>query len=659
MKAMNPNTSPSATNIATESVAHKHLDELIHEYAISPIADFAILLNGRWGCGKSYFINSTLGMNWPDVKKSVVSVNGVQSLQELDTLILMTRYLPKKTAAIAASIPHAISDSHYTLKIAQAMLPHVFGSRFWKFFRDKELRNKNDADHRENGTHNNSRTELLIIDDLERHSEQLPIKELLGHIHERYVLQGIRVLFVCDETQIEADTQFAQCKEKYIRREFQFPAIDLRLLYAVIDERYRRNNLPVAEISAVVRDIIQLAKQFNITNIRTLCSIMDGYVELVRQLNSPQFFEKLGAYLVEHMFPLYNECCKGNLSAKDLDSFGNLDQLDIVGYSAVHKKASGGKLSSDQDSDEKTTYLEKFASQYETLPHRWYLRKPVFRFVIGNELDKEAFIESFSDCLTAEDPARKALETVFAFYEYDEEPLQEAIGMVLSGIDSDKYSYKELVQLPRVLGQIKKFNYVSSDTWSNVLMKRIMASIHRMADRPMSGSEADSLLRSWAFAGIEQPDATEEQMAIIDEVRLIAQQTRSSEFNSKLEKLFIALKNHNTKDIWDNFPVGDSKTDLLVRFVEAGYADRFAQLGTFGIRWMSQYVQSYLMRIEFHTPVKPIITAIGTIVQSIQKAIEVQELTKPQKTRLFELIAVLREAREYLLKQPGMNIEPA
>ena len=658
---MNTTASPSATNVSTESVAHRHLDEQIHEYAISPIADFAILLNGRWGCGKSYFINSTLGMNWSDVKKSVVSVNGVQSLQELDTLILMTRYLPKKTAAIAATIPHAIADSHYTLKIAQAMLPHVFGSRFWKYFcnHNQESSNKSDADQRENGSTDDSRTELLVIDDLERHSDQLPIKELLGHIHERYVLQGIRVLFVCDETQIEDDTKFAQYKEKYIRREFQFPAIDLRLLYAVIEERYRKNNLPVAEISAVVRDVVQLAKQFNITNIRTLCSIMDGYVELVRQLNAPSFFEKLGPYLVEHMFPLYNECCNGNLSVKDLDSCGNLDQLDIVGYSAGLRKTSGGSLPSEQDSDAKPTYLEEFASRYETLPHRWYLRKPVFRFVIGNELDKEAFIESFSDRLATEDPARKALETVFAFYEYDEKPLQEAISMVLSGIDSDKYSYRELIQLPRVFGQIIQFNYVSSDTWSNTLTKRIIASIHRMAGRPMSGAEADSLLRSWTIAGIEQRDATEEQLAIIDEVRKIAQQSRELELNSKLEKLFIALKDHNTKDIWDNFPVGDSKTDLLVLFVEAGYADRFAQLGTFGVRWMSQYVQRYLMRTEFRTPVQPLIKAIGTIVQSIQKAIEVQELTKPQQSRLFELIAVLREAREYLLKQPGMTIEPA
>ena len=656
---MNTTTSLSATTVSTESVAHKHLDEQICKYVRSPNADFAILLNGRWGCGKSYFINSTLGTNWPDVKKSVVSVNGVQSLQELDTIILMSRYLPKKTAAIAATIPHAIADSHYTLKIAQAMLPHVFGSRFWKFFRDQESGNKIDADQRENGTNDDSHTELLIIDDLERHSNQLPINELLGHIHERYVLQGIRVLFVCDETQIEDDTQFAQCKEKYIRREFQFPAIDLRLLYAVIEERYRKNNLPVAEISAVVRDIVQLAKQFNITNIRTLCSIMDGYVELVQQLNNPSFFEKLGTYLVEHMFPLYNECCNGNLSVKDLDSCGNLDQLDIVGYSAGLRKTSGGSLPSEQDSDAKPTYLEEFASRYETLPHRWYLRKPVFRFVIGNELDKEAFIESFSDRLATEDPARKALETVFAFYEYDEKPLQEAISMVLSGIDSDKYSYRELIQLPRVFGQIIQFNYVSRDTWSNTLTKRIIASIHRMAGRPMSGAEAESLLRSWTIAGIEQRDATEEQLAIIDEVRKIAQQSRELELNSKLEKLFIALKDHNTKDIWDNFPVGDSKTDLLIRFVEAGYADRFAQLGTFGLRWMSQYVQRYLMRTEFHTSVQPIIEAIGTIVRSVQKAIEVQEFTKPQKSRLVELIAVLREAREHLLKQPGMNIEPA
>lgn len=37
---MNTTTSPSATNVSTESVAHRHLDEQIHEYAISPIADF-------------------------------------------------------------------------------------------------------------------------------------------------------------------------------------------------------------------------------------------------------------------------------------------------------------------------------------------------------------------------------------------------------------------------------------------------------------------------------------------------------------------------------------------------------------------------------------------------------------------------------------------
>lgn len=652
-KTLVTTTSPTSGTTLTFSQIAEH----IYEYIVCPFTDYAILLDGRWGCGKSYFITTNLGKDWEDVKMSVVSLNGVQSLQELDTLIFMSRHLPKGAAPMVAAIPQAISDPHVALDMMRNVFPLISKKTFWKGLLDRYLDEDNAKESKHKINKKKRLSELLVVDDLERHSRNLAVEDILGHLHERYVLKGTRILFVCDEKEIGDKIQFAKCKEKYIRREYRFPEFDETLLFDVINVRYCTSDKHSQEVKTIVSDIIRLAKQFGVSNLRTICTIMDDYVELVKKLNDPQFFKTIGPYVVEHMFPLYIERCNGWLSAKDLINYGNLDQLDIVDCSNILKRVSGG--ASTPDSKQNLTYPEEFALRYETLPHRWRLRKPVFRFVIGNELDKEAFVKSFCDRLTAEEPARKSLETVLAFYEYDEEPLMEAISTVLAGIDSDKYSYRELVQLPRVFGQIKKHNYVSSDIWSKTLMKRIFASIHRMAVQPMSGAEAESLLQTWTVEEIKQSDNTEEQMAIINEVRSIARQSRMSEFNSKLDKLFTALKTHNTKDIWENYPVGDSETELLVRFVEAGYADCFAQLGTYGLRWLSQHVQRHLIHMKFDTSVKPIVEAIEEIVRSIHNAIASQVLTKPQESRLSEFIDVLKEAREHLLKQPGMNIEPA
>ena len=627
----------------------------VHEYAICPFADYAIMLDGPWGCGKSFFINTNLGKDWKDVELTVVSLNGVQSLQELDTLIFVTRYLPEGAASVVTAIPQAFSDPHVALELMRNAIPLVSKKKFWTNLFTKSSNRRSKKDTKQNNGKLTRSPELLVVDDLERHSRELAVEDILGHLHERYVLKGTRILFVCDETEIRDKKLFAKCKEKYIRREYRFPELNEKLLFDIIDARYNAYKKPYAEVTAIVTDIIRLAKQFDVTNLRTICAIMDGYVELVEKLNTPFFFKAIGPYLVEHMFPLYNERCSGNLSAKDLANYGDLDQLDIVDYSLVLKRESD--VESTQNSTAKLTYPEEFASRYEGLSHRWHLRKSVFRFVIGNELNEREFIESFSDRLDEGDPARKALETVFAFYEYDENPLQEAIKKVLSGIDADKYSLSELLRLSHVFHQIVEHNFVSDSPWSSTVSTAILNSVQRQAKRPMSTTEAESLQHSKIYFNFAETKHSKETSLLIGEILKIEKQSRTQEISFKLDKLFKALQNHDVESIWNNFPVGDSETDLLVRFVEAGYADRFTQLGTYGLRWLSQYVQSRLTKPQFFTSVKPIVEAINLIVNNVQSSIKNQCLTKPQKTRLTEFVTVLNEAREHLIKQPGMDIE--
>ncbi len=76
----------------------EQLKQAILNYIADETYDYAIMINGLWGCGKSYFIREVLIDHFYSysIKYVYVSLYGVDSLQEITKQVLIQNYFGNK-----------------------------------------------------------------------------------------------------------------------------------------------------------------------------------------------------------------------------------------------------------------------------------------------------------------------------------------------------------------------------------------------------------------------------------------------------------------------------------------------------------------------------------------------------------------------------------
>lgn len=162
-------------------------NKYILDYLINDKTNTALLLNGSWGCGKTFYIqNSLLPYLQENKKKSVyVSMYGIQNIEALSKSIFTESYFKSINnrggtfvTGLAKTILKGVTN-YFNIDISG-------GTKEWeKLSNIVNLNNK-----------------LLIIDDLERHDPSFSVMEILGFINNLCENDKVKVLLVCDENSL-------------------------------------------------------------------------------------------------------------------------------------------------------------------------------------------------------------------------------------------------------------------------------------------------------------------------------------------------------------------------------------------------------------------------------------------------------------------------
>ena len=241
--------------------------------------DYALLITGEWGIGKTYFFKHLLidgkgrlgsedciplyisagGMNNPSLllknlgRELFVTLGGFDVTQNAELQLILSEDM---CSILPQKLQNLLEDS---TKIYNVWEKHSIDRSF--------LDNKSRL--------------LLIIDDLERYTGD--IDELLAVIHSRYVENGIHVVYLANENRIlDPKNQYRDVKEKYIRHTFAFTQDIPTALKNISEERTKF----VSKFSALSRKSIQNIGNWivkhNISNIRTIITAMDCYDDVMK-----------------------------------------------------------------------------------------------------------------------------------------------------------------------------------------------------------------------------------------------------------------------------------------------------------------------------------------------------------------------------------------
>lgn len=210
------------------SNSNKHIEEFLNyylEHETSP--DYAVLITGCWGSGKTYFIRQYLGGNRKEVKDWLtdcekytvvyVSLFGAKSRDEMDKRVLETLH-PKLNSKIVKAIPGAVSLIGKIAGTATANPFVTIAGENIAVFTENLLEAEKKA----------IKKVVVVFDDVER--ADMPLPELLGYLNEYVEHLHIPCILLADKDKWEEAQKcqedkstlhhLSSTKEKVIGKEF-------------------------------------------------------------------------------------------------------------------------------------------------------------------------------------------------------------------------------------------------------------------------------------------------------------------------------------------------------------------------------------------------------------------------------------------------------
>jgi hypothetical protein len=281
-----------------------HVTQNLDIYLKRSEPDYAVLLRGRWGCGKTHFINQYIkhrsGKGLTLVKVSLFGLSKVSDIEESIFQELHPVLGSKAARLLTATVKGALSS---TLKL------DIFGDgdRETEFkisangFSLQEFLFKNDNDI------------CLILDDLER--TRIPLEDILGYISHAVEISKIKTIVIANEEKLTEKETYITFKEKVIGKTFDITHDSDTIVQELLG---KTSASQLRDQHQHVHDVYLTSGQQNIRNIRSAIESFESLSRTLesRILNNSQFIP----IFIRSYFALSLEQLSGNLKEEQLRS---------------------------------------------------------------------------------------------------------------------------------------------------------------------------------------------------------------------------------------------------------------------------------------------------------------------------------------------------
>lgn len=189
----------------------------LDEYKDDPDPQYAVLLDGKWGCGKTFLIKSWLDTfqteNDDELTPMYVSLFGVQTVRQINDTIngLLFPFMNSKVYKIGKTITKMVASAALRFNVDYDGDKKSDGTVDFKL--DPLMDLLNDKKEELKGRR------ILIFDDLER--ANIGVKELYGYINRFVEHNRFKVIVVCNSTETTDKETFNRFREKIIGRTFE------------------------------------------------------------------------------------------------------------------------------------------------------------------------------------------------------------------------------------------------------------------------------------------------------------------------------------------------------------------------------------------------------------------------------------------------------
>ena len=364
----------------------KNLIDAVELYLKTTETDYAILIKGEWGCGKTHFYKNVLSERITKLgyKPVYVSLFGIADPVEL-SLRLFLEVNPKvgsllkskagqKVSGLTKVILGSLSFRGLKLDIGKLNL------KDWISLKDNYL---------------------LCFDDLER--TVLKISEVFGYINNFIEHDKCKVLMIANENEIKKDDSYWRLKEKIFGYTVEYvPNID-NVLTTIIE------SFKDAKLRSFLRQykgtILQMLQNSKLLNIRILNHALQSY-KFIHDYLIEQKKESLNNFGIRLLFftlaVSYAVKSGNDAIIEELKMVTSTDDFELKMHFAGEKRKNKSELKE---------FYERF---YNSIPYGLFFSRSVLDYILNGffKADRLGY-EIKAEIKEVEDPITKSIRTLF------------------------------------------------------------------------------------------------------------------------------------------------------------------------------------------------------------------------------------------------------
>ena len=597
------------------------LNEIIKAYLGKDNVDYAILLNGPWGCGKTFYVTNELKKIIEDNEYKFIYVSLYGEMEFKQILRKITYELLKnlnKKAIINVDFVNTVLEIGSTLP----ELGSIFsGMKNMKKIIEINKEKKIDITRC-----------FFVFDDLERVSTNANRNDFMGLIYENYVKKGCKTLFVADESNI-MDEDYYKAKEKIIRRTISYKPTFAEQIETFVEKNYdkpkQKDNL-----TKNMAKFIEYLNLLEITNLRTVSFIFDNYFEVIKNL-ADDVIEKHGDFIFRNIMILSQEFVLGKITAEDIVDKKNLDHITLLpDIWKPHEKKEKEK-----------TYIEMFREEYN-LKHglNYVFVEEIFNFILTGYIQIDKLNTEITKLFKSKPEEESVIDRLKDFRIMEEKDLLASCKDLVSYLSSGYYPLIELPYLYTLLKFLENKRYLSEWVYKTeeIISKALEESSKEPKNIPL---KAEISMGIHVFD--ESQTKSEYYNNLITLLKSKSAEKDQTEKKQNIEKIFNCVKQNDAKT--EDYLKEYQYSGLFKDIVETDTLHHFLKISNKGIYYFELFLHKSILKVgnagEYGYFQK---AALEKIKEYLIDNIDKNNISHMRKIRLKEFIEMLTQAINHL-----------
>ena len=573
------------------------IDKIITDYVLSKDTDYAIMIDGEWGAGKTWYWDNVLteqikGIPTRDNTEdnpstynvAKISLFGISSVDDLRIKIFeeTSSFFANKYVKTGAKLTGMVLN-----KVAS-------------FFNVSET-NATDVSELLSEFSVNLEHYVLCFDDLERIKAELLI-ELLGYINTLVEHDKVKVVFICNEDELK-DIDYHQYKEKIVRFTHTMKADISKMVVEFAKGKEEGYSKYLCERKDYIASIY---KRGNCSNLRTLKYNLDIYEHIYNiigrtiQSDNKQHVNAIANYMLLLSMVYSIEYRRDNDEAK-LKSLSEINgqwiyQLDTMDSLSRHSENNEIKQKSQDkkgEAEKKVDYQRQIKKCYFANSCIYGSSMPMIEYLLTGYCDEDAMR---ANILSIEVEARRyetseekrLYQELTQFWDTDDDVMARAVKRTMEKVNEGSFLLQDYPLFFLALQRLHSFGFIDLKMTVSELYEIFEAAISRFENSSfIDGLEAyyyqsddvrtpefDSLVNK-----VMEINAHNNQKSLSAEFEAIVKNINSSESLRKYEfvltclfknigaeeflKLFMSNRNCRKREYWNFFDKRYSSKECL------------------------------------------------------------------------------------------------